>query len=490
MPALPGACTQAFRDLVAGLLTKDPLLRMSWAQLCTQPFLPQPLEPLALPPQPAMEVYAAARAAAAAAEAAAAAAAAAVAKDQAAATPARRSDAPAAAGSGGTLSGGSLSPAAAAAGRSPGDIALMRLSHIARSNLQRDGSADHHGARAASNGDIALANADAELDFGATAASGGSQEDPEDADEEAGEGGDSSDGGQAPSDSSVASTPRGFPADDGEGGQAAMGEPPGRWSSRPVAAAAPAEATKGAAAAGVKDAGKDRDGVGDKPPPLPEKPALLKKVMAEAAAASKTAAAAEAAAAAAPPMEINAVGVVPVPKSPAARAGMLSPAGRRPAPPAAPAPAGDAGKPIRVISPSPHSRAARARTNSGADASQAVPPGAAALGRPLAGAAPLPGFSVLLPIVMPPSAALDAAVAEALWHPSDSMVKPIVHNRRIEPIPEVRVDVAALPFKPWTVGDLLTAAQPELEGFLTSVYRSLQARLPPDPPRLALAPFT
>ena len=40
------------------------------------------------------------------------------------------------------------------------------------------------------------------------------------------------------------------------------------------------------------------------------------------------------------------------------------------------------------------------------------------------------------------------SVYELIWHASDSSVKPIVANRRIERLPEPKWDAQALPFKP------------------------------------------
>ena len=69
--------------------------------------------------------------------------------------------------------------------------------------------------------------------------------------------------------------------------------------------------------------------------------------------------------------------------------------------------------------------------------------------------------------------AADAAAAALMNHPTDSQVKPIVLNRRIEVVPEPHFDAAALPFEPLTIADMLAAPQAELEAFLTRVYRSV-----------------
>ena len=46
------------------------------------------------------------------------------------------------------------------------------------------------------------------------------------------------------------------------------------------------------------------------------------------------------------------------------------------------------------------------------------------------------------------SAAARPTVYELIWHASDSSVKPIVANRRIERLPEPKWDAQALPFRP------------------------------------------
>ena len=69
--------------------------------------------------------------------------------------------------------------------------------------------------------------------------------------------------------------------------------------------------------------------------------------------------------------------------------------------------------------------------------------------------------------------AADAAAAALMNHPTDSQVKPIVLNRRIEVVPEPHFDASALPFEPLTIADMLAAPQAELEAFLTRVYRSV-----------------
>ena len=73
--------------------------------------------------------------------------------------------------------------------------------------------------------------------------------------------------------------------------------------------------------------------------------------------------------------------------------------------------------------------------------------------------------------------AADAAArdmcAELSDHPSDSQVKPIVLNRRIEAVPESHYDPNALPFEPLAISDMLAAPQQDLERFLTQIYRSV-----------------
>ena len=74
------------------------------------------------------------------------------------------------------------------------------------------------------------------------------------------------------------------------------------------------------------------------------------------------------------------------------------------------------------------------------------------------------------------TSAVDAAardIAELADHPSDSQVKPIVLNRRIEAVPEPHFDPNALPFEPLAISDMLAAPQQDLERFLTQIYRSV-----------------
>ena len=68
---------------------------------------------------------------------------------------------------------------------------------------------------------------------------------------------------------------------------------------------------------------------------------------------------------------------------------------------------------------------------------------------------------------------LDQRILSQVDHPSDSQVKPIVLNRRIEVTPEPHFDANALPFEALTITEMLAADQGELEKFLTKVYRSV-----------------
>jgi serine/threonine-protein kinase ULK4 len=68
---------------------------------------------------------------------------------------------------------------------------------------------------------------------------------------------------------------------------------------------------------------------------------------------------------------------------------------------------------------------------------------------------------------------LDHRISVLLDHPSDSQVKPIVLNRRIEINPPPVWDENALPFAALTATQMLAATQTDLELFLTKVYRSV-----------------
>ena len=71
-----------------------------------------------------------------------------------------------------------------------------------------------------------------------------------------------------------------------------------------------------------------------------------------------------------------------------------------------------------------------------------------------------------------------SVVEELLWHRSDQAVKPIVHNRRIEKVAEPTYARRLLPFRASALDEMLAMAQPELEDFLTQVYRSLSGSVP------------
>lgn len=71
-----------------------------------------------------------------------------------------------------------------------------------------------------------------------------------------------------------------------------------------------------------------------------------------------------------------------------------------------------------------------------------------------------------------------SAVLQLIWHPSDSAVKPIVANRRIERLPEVQYDGNSLPFEPLNLQQMLDSDQQELEGFLTHIYRTIASSAP------------
>lgn len=71
-----------------------------------------------------------------------------------------------------------------------------------------------------------------------------------------------------------------------------------------------------------------------------------------------------------------------------------------------------------------------------------------------------------------------SAVLQLIWHPSDSAVKPIVANRRIERLPEVQWDPKTLPFEPLNLQQMLNSDQQELEAFLTHIYRTIASSAP------------
>uniref|UniRef100_A0A7S0S6G9 Protein kinase domain-containing protein n=1 Tax=Chlamydomonas leiostraca TaxID=1034604 RepID=A0A7S0S6G9_9CHLO len=70
------------------------------------------------------------------------------------------------------------------------------------------------------------------------------------------------------------------------------------------------------------------------------------------------------------------------------------------------------------------------------------------------------------------------ALEGLIWHSSDSAVKPIVANRRIERLPEPRYEAKSLPFTPLSLTDMLHAEQKDLENFLTHIYRAIASAAP------------
>jgi serine/threonine-protein kinase ULK4 len=71
-----------------------------------------------------------------------------------------------------------------------------------------------------------------------------------------------------------------------------------------------------------------------------------------------------------------------------------------------------------------------------------------------------------------------SAVLSLIWHPSDSAVKPIVANRRIERLPDLTWDAKSLPFEPLSLQQMLNCDQGELEAFLTHIYRTIASSAP------------
>lgn len=131
-PPLPASCTPAFRALCAGLLNKDPLERTGWGELETHPFLPEPLALREMPEEASFEAYKAQRLASAAGGAAAGAL---VGGASGAATPPARSHSAAVI----ITDDAQAAPSGRlAAHRSPnGGVDVLRLSQIARTNLQK-----------------------------------------------------------------------------------------------------------------------------------------------------------------------------------------------------------------------------------------------------------------------------------------------------------------------------------------------------------------
>eukprot|EP00798_Chlamydomonas_sp_ICE-L_P014436 gene14436-20443_t len=70
------------------------------------------------------------------------------------------------------------------------------------------------------------------------------------------------------------------------------------------------------------------------------------------------------------------------------------------------------------------------------------------------------------------------SIEALIWHLSDTAVKPIVANRRIERLPEPRFDAKALPFTAMTLEEMLHADQKDLEAFLTHIYRAIASAAP------------
>lgn len=74
---------------------------------------------------------------------------------------------------------------------------------------------------------------------------------------------------------------------------------------------------------------------------------------------------------------------------------------------------------------------------------------------------------------------LDPSSVELLiWHASDTAVKPIVANRRIERLPEPKYDAKALTFPALSLPELLRAEHKDLEAFLTQIYRAIASAAP------------
>jgi serine/threonine-protein kinase ULK4 len=73
-------------------------------------------------------------------------------------------------------------------------------------------------------------------------------------------------------------------------------------------------------------------------------------------------------------------------------------------------------------------------------------------------------------------------LADLVWHPSDTAVKPIVGNRRIERLPDPRYEARDLPFQPLGLPEMLDTDQRDLETFLTDIYRCALAEWPAERP--------
>lgn len=70
------------------------------------------------------------------------------------------------------------------------------------------------------------------------------------------------------------------------------------------------------------------------------------------------------------------------------------------------------------------------------------------------------------------------SIDNLIWHASDTAVKPIVANRRIERLPEPRYDPRGLPFTAMSLQEMLNAEQKDLENFLTHIYRAIASAAP------------
>eukprot|EP01065_Artemidia_motanka_P001563 TRINITY_DN10716_c0_g2_i1.p1 TRINITY_DN10716_c0_g2~~TRINITY_DN10716_c0_g2_i1.p1 ORF type:complete len:1313 (+),score=400.41 TRINITY_DN10716_c0_g2_i1:120-4058(+) len=73
----------------------------------------------------------------------------------------------------------------------------------------------------------------------------------------------------------------------------------------------------------------------------------------------------------------------------------------------------------------------------------------------------------------PADATEDVYVSTVLFHASDSQVKPIMCNTRIEKIPEAKFDAASLPFPTHSFEQVCSMKNAELEAFLTQIYKSI-----------------
>ena len=67
----------------------------------------------------------------------------------------------------------------------------------------------------------------------------------------------------------------------------------------------------------------------------------------------------------------------------------------------------------------------------------------------------------------------DLLLEDVIWHPSDSVVKPIVGNRRVERVLDPKWEPASLPFRPFSLQEVLLASATTLEPFLQQIYAAL-----------------